>query len=122
MPNFQVKGCTSCGSLKEIYNEVECTLIDLIRKKWTNAQYNTSLSFNQRLYKDLVRYKRVVYNRMFNPSYPASCIDVQDVITQARLRAYKGGGCSQCSSCFPPDESSTSSTSSSTSTSSTTNA
>lgn len=120
MPHFQIVSCTNCNSLKELYNEIECTLVDLIKRKWTNAQYNTSLSFNQSLYDDLVRYKRVVYKRLFNPAYPAVGVDVQDIITQVKLRVYKSGDCSQCTSCFPPEEGSTSSTTSTTSSSTTT--
>jgi hypothetical protein len=114
-----IVGCSNCGSLKSLYNEIECTLIDLINRKWVNLQYNTSLSFNQSLYNDLVRYKRVVYNRLYNPKYPSISIDVQDIITQVKLRVYKSGDCDVCTSCFPPIPNS-SSTSSSTTSSSTT--
>ena len=114
MQSAQVVGCTNCGSLTEVYNEIECTLLDLIKMKWTNAQYNTSLSFNQSLYDDLVRYKRVVYKRKFNPSYPSECIDVQDIISQSKLRTYKRGDCSICVECFPGEDVTTTTTSSTT--------
>lgn len=116
MQNPQISQCSNCGSLREIYKEIECTLIDLIKRKWANAQYNTALSFNQSLYDDLVRYKRVVYKRMFNPAYPCVSVDVQDIITQVRLRVYKPGTCSMCADCFPPGTEDTTTSTSSTST------
>ena len=116
MQHFTTQGCSNCGSLREVYDSIECTIVDLIKRKFTNLHYNTSLSFNQGLYNDLVRYKRVVGNRLYNPSYPCSSIDYQDIITQVKLRAYKNGECSQCTTCFPASDNTSSSTTSSSTT------
>lgn len=112
----QIAKCSNCGSLKHLYDEVECSLLDMMNRKWINTQFNTSLKFDQSLYNDLVRYKRLLYKRMFNPTYPSPSIDVQDIITQATLRVYKKGDCSQCVDCFPPIPISPTTTSTSTST------
>lgn len=94
--------CTNCDALKEAYERVECTILDLMRNKYANISYNTNLFFSQSLLNRLIRYRRVMYSRLYNPKYPCGNIDAQDIIKLALTHAYKQSNCSMCPECFPP--------------------
>jgi hypothetical protein len=121
----QIVQCDNCDALKKAYDKVECTILELMRNKLSNISYNVSLYYDQALVNKLVRYKRVITNRLYNPKYPCSQISTQDLVTLAVTTAYMGPDCSSCPKCFPPiptttTTTSTTSTSTTTSTTSTT--
>lgn len=117
-PMYKLTECTNCNELSTLYNKLECTILYLAQNKWQTLAYNTSAYFDQKLFNKLVRYKRIVGERMHNCTYPAPDIKTADIINQAALIAFRDGNCSQCESCFPELEtnSSSSTTSSTTST------
>jgi hypothetical protein len=102
--------CNNCDALKKAYNKVECTILDLIRNRFSNISYNTTLYYNRALMSRLVRYRRVIYNRLYNPHYPCKAIETQDIIKLAITHAYMGPDCSFCPQCFPAMEPTTTTT------------
>ena len=107
----QITKCNNCDALKTAYNRVECTILDLMRNKFTNITYNTTQFFCQELLNRLIRYKRVINSRLFNPKYPCSLIETQDIITLVVTHAYADPECSLCPPCFPGGTTTTTSTS-----------
>ena len=97
----QIVQCTNCDALKEAYDKVVCTILELTRNNYNNISYNTSLYFDQELLNKLIRYERVISNRIYNPKYPCSGIDTQDIVKLAITTAYKSSECSFCEKCFP---------------------
>lgn len=79
-----LKCCNNCNNLKQLLGEIDTKLYKNINSKYYNDIYNTDNVFNAYQYKKLLRYKRVILNRVYNPSY-AYPIDTQDIITQITL-------------------------------------
>lgn len=83
-----MKCCNNCNNLKQLITEIDTKLYKSINDKFYNDIYNTENKFNAYQYKKLLRYKRVILNRIYNPTYPES-VDVQDIITQITLTLNK---------------------------------
>lgn len=113
----KLKKCTTCATLLSIYNQVDCSIYQLIKNKWTNHAYAVDLYFDSVQYHILLRLKRIVGKRLYNQDYPAGCFDSQDIIALATKLTYNPNKCLPCPcldwSTFIPS-SSTSSTSTST--------
>lgn len=95
------KDCTNCGSLYDILSDIDCTIYDLTRNIWNSLIYNIRTFQDEQLMKDLIRYKRVVRNRLTNPSYPSTEFTAQQIIGKVKLLAYYSD-CSKCVDCFSP--------------------
>jgi len=92
----QFKECTSCGTLQELYNKINCSIYQLIRNKWVGHTYNVDEFFDAGMYKALLRLKRIVYKRLYNPDYPNECFDTQDIISKLTKIMYKSSSCPDC--------------------------
>lgn len=101
--NPQIVQCNNCDALKAAYKRIECTILDLMRNKYYNISYNSGLYFSQELVNKLIRWRRVINSRLFNPKYPCSEIDTQDIIKLAVTHAYYKDNCSLCLECFPSE-------------------
>ena len=44
--------------------------------------YNADIYFNESVYKDLLRWKRIIERRVINGTYPCEGIDSQDIISR----------------------------------------
>src|SRR4051812_31680608 len=71
MNNPQILTCTNCQSLQQLLCQIDESLYQRIRNKWYSVIYNADTYFNSSVYKDLLRYKRIVQGRIYNPSYPS---------------------------------------------------
>lgn len=112
--------CTTCGSLEEVQSAIDCTLVYHINKKYNALVYNLDCCFDDRLYRDLLRYKRILQNRLYDAVYPCSDIAVDKIVTQAALLALPDD-CNRCTDCdIDILSSTTTTTSTSTTTTSTT--
>lgn len=92
----QLKKCTTCATLANAYSQVDCSIYQLIKNKWTNQSYNVDLYFDSAQYKMLLRLKRILWSRMYNQSYPANCFDSQDIISLATKNTYNPSRCLPC--------------------------
>jgi len=113
--NIITKECEDCSNLQEVLSYIECTLLDLAKKKYSSLAYGVKTCFSQELFNDLSYWKRIVEARIYNCSYPCSEFSSNDILAKARILAYNID-CSRCPECeevivptttttFPPDES-----------------
>ncbi len=85
MQTPQTTSCESCRTLKCLLPLIDAKLEKLIRNKWYTDSYAASLYFDDDLYSILLRYKRIVSKRIFNPKYPDVHFDSQDIISKVKL-------------------------------------
>lgn len=90
--------CTNCGSLEKLLSSIECTLVQLMREKLNSLKYNIDYCFDTYRYKALLRYKRIIKMRLRNPSYPASDIKLNQILTIVTLLV-DDKECSKCVEC-----------------------
>lgn len=86
---------------KDLLDRIECSVLFMIKKKQAILVYNLEDSFDEDRYKDLLRYKRVINNRIYDCNYPCSSIDSPTLIEKVNQLAFREGNCSQCITCFP---------------------
>lgn len=94
MHTSQLSICTQCASLSTLYDQVGCSIFQLIRNKWTNKSYGTALFFDESLLRDLSRYKKIIERKVINSNYlnfPAS-----KIASLLATRMYKPVGCPEC--------------------------
>lgn len=120
---MKLTNCTTCGTLEELLSDIDCTIIYNATKKYNSIVYNLEACLNSRLLRDLLRYKRILNNRLYDATYPCSSIAVDKIITQASL-IVREEDCSRCKECdievLPSTTSTTTTTTTSTTTSTTT--
>lgn len=112
----KLEKCTTCTTLERICNQVECSIYQLIKNRWTNQSFNVDLYFEPTQYHILIRLKRIIKKRLYNKDYPAGCFETQDIISLATKNTYNPNKCLPCP-CSNWDEFIPSSSTSSTSTS-----
>lgn len=96
MHTSQFKKCDNCCTLEELYKKVDCSIYQLMKNKWTGATYNVDAYFCADLYKTLLRYKRILYKRLYNATYPASCYTNEDLIAAVTKLLYRASDCPEC--------------------------
>lgn len=96
MQTSQLEQCTDCGSLKNLYDQVQCSIYQLIKSKWIGVTYNTDAYFDDIQYSTLLRLKRILFNRLYDQKYPEDCITNQQIITIASKLLYKYNECPIC--------------------------
>ena len=96
MQTAQFRKCLDCDTLETIYNQINCSVYQLIKSKWIGHTYNTDSFFDEIQYKTLLRLKKIIFNRMYNPSYPVSSVVNQDLITISTRALYKYNECQDC--------------------------
>ncbi len=109
-----LKECNGCDDLQAVYDKIECTLLYLANNKNNSLKYNVSVFFDEELFKDLARYKKIIYKRIRNCNYPCSTIKTSELIARASFLAFRDGNCSRCENCFPEIPIETTSTTSTT--------
>lgn len=114
--------CTSCGSLKDVLSAIDCTIYHYINKRYNSLVYNVECCNDDRLYRDLLRYRRILANRLYDDTYPCLDISLSHIITQASLLALPDdcGRCSDCDAEILPSTTSTSTTTTTTTSTTTT--
>lgn len=106
--------CEDCADLKEVLSFLECTILDQSKEFYHGHIYGTKNCYSSSLYNLLLRWKRIISSRLYNPSYPCSEFCSNDLLAKARLLSYIID-CSRCPECeevitttttttFPPDE------------------
>jgi len=116
---MKLTNCTTCGSLEELLSDIDCTIIYNASKKYNSIAYNLGICLNSRLLRDLLRYKRILNNRLYDATYPCSSIPVNKIINQASF-IVREEDCSRCKECDIEVLESTTTTSTTTSTTTTT--
>lgn len=91
--------CESCNDLSILYKKIECSILYMIQRKHAIQKYNLEDNLNQEKWDDLVRYKRIIGNRIYDCSYPSDCIKTSSIIEKASQLAFKEDNCSQCELC-----------------------
>lgn len=88
--------CQDCGGLEELQRRLNCSILQLVRNKWTNQSYNTNLFFDRTRYKTLLRYNRILQYRLMNTNYLQACIS-NDVLNNLISKLlYKSDHCPKC--------------------------
>lgn len=82
MLQTSLNSCSTCVTLKDLIPQIDRKLYHWIRSKYQNDIYATENKFNSDVYNRLLHYKRIATARIFNPTYPCSSIDAQDIISQ----------------------------------------
>lgn len=85
MQTPQTKDCSTCSTLKCLLPLIDKKLEKLIKNKWNTDSYAASLYFDDNVYSILLRYKRIISKRIFNPKYPSGEFDSQDLISKVKL-------------------------------------
>ena len=96
MQTSQIEQCTDCGSLINLYNQVQCSIYQLIKSKWIGVTYNTDAYFDDVQYSTLLRLKRILFKRLYNQKYPEDCITNQQIIAIGTRLLYKYNDCPKC--------------------------
>lgn len=92
--------CQSCSSFDSLLKSIDCTILDMSKNKYYSLIYNSELYFDESLFKQLLRYKRILNNRIVKPKYGNPKVDAQDLIGYVKRLIYKEN-CSLCQDCFP---------------------
>lgn len=92
------KECEDCADLKEVLSFLECTILDQSKEFYHGTIYGTKNCYSSSLYNLLLRWKRIISSRLYNPSYPCSEFCSNDLLTKARLISYITD-CSRCPEC-----------------------
>lgn len=92
----QFKTCNNCQSLNSTYELINCSIYQLIRNKWLNQTFNTTLYFDKSRYKTLLRLKRLIKKKLLDETYPCSGYEIQDVIGIANSYLYNQNNCPVC--------------------------
>lgn len=92
-----LKQCNNCQSLKDLLEDIDCSLYNLIRNKYNNEKFNVEEYFSLEHFKDLSRYKRILTYRIYNPNYTR--VNSQDLIAQVQKLIYGDTNCSRCFDC-----------------------
>jgi hypothetical protein len=79
-----------------MYNKVNCSIYQLIKNKWVGHTYNSDTYFDESQYHSLLRLKRIIYKRLYNPKYPIKLFSNDDIITIAIKLLYKSKSCPDC--------------------------
>lgn len=115
--------CTTCGSLEELQSAIDCAILYNVNKKYNALVYNLDCCVDDSTLRDVIRYKRILRNRLYDAAYPCATISVDNIVTQAALIALPDD-CSRCKDCeaeiLPSTTSTTTTTTTSTTTTSTT--
>ena len=90
--------CTNCESLEELTAFLECTLVHLAKGKYNSEIYNLNYCPDMHRFKSLMRYKRILKRRLYDPTYPCSSVKISDIITQVSLLVDQEN-CSRCFEC-----------------------
>jgi len=89
MQTAQINQCDTCKTLKCLLGRIDEKLYKMIKNKHQQDAFAATLPFNDDLYSILLRYKRIVEKRIYNPSYPSKKWDNQDLISKISLYLYK---------------------------------
>lgn len=85
MPTALLQGCSNCSSLKSLLEQIDSSLCKRITNKWYQEIYAADTYFNKDVYRDLMRYKRILERRVVEGTYPCKDIDSQDIISKITL-------------------------------------
>lgn len=96
--NIRTKECEDCNDLQKVLSYIDCTILDIVLKRYNKLIYGTKDCCNDELYNSLVKYKEVITNRLYNCSYPCVPFSSNEILSKARLLAYKTD-CSRCPEC-----------------------
>lgn len=90
--------CQDCPDLQELLADIECTILDLVNNKYNSVIYGVKGCCNTKLLKSLIHYKEIITARTYNPNYPCGVFSNNELLSKARLLAYKTN-CSKCPEC-----------------------
>lgn len=96
MQTAQMKFCENCDVLYDMYSQLECSILQFSKNKWTNQSYNTDLYFDLDHFRDLLRLKRIVQKRLQNQNYPCDRWTTQDLVGYIVKNLYKSHSCIPC--------------------------
>lgn len=116
MQTSQFHICKDCGSLEEMMKRIDCSLLGLVKNKWANQSYATTLYFDRERYDRLMRYKRIIQRRLMNSAYVRGCVSNGSLTSLITKLLYRSDSCRDCPCEDFTDFISTSSTSSTSST------
>jgi len=90
--------CQDCPNLQELLSDIDCTILNLSQSKYNSIVYGVAGCCNPTLLQTLLAYKRIITARTYNPHYPCSLYTSNELLSKARLLAYKTN-CSRCPEC-----------------------
>ncbi len=96
MHNPEFKMCSGCESLQDLYNQLECTIVQLMKNRWTNVSYASELYFNRDEYRSLLQAKKILEKKLANRKYATDCVS-EDVFVGWLVRhLYRTNNCLPC--------------------------
>jgi hypothetical protein len=118
MQTPQIKTCSDCQQLTDLLKKLDLKLWEIAKKDWDQKKYNLDKTPTPDV-QELLIYKRILQNRIYNADYPCSDFSSQDMFK--RLISKIASFSFKCL-CFrqPPAVSTTTTTSTTNTTSSTT--
>lgn len=96
MQTAQFGICTNCDVLQDMYAQLECSILQFSKNKWTNQSFNTDLYFDLDHFRDLLRLKRIIKKRIQNQSYPHNTWKNDDLVGYIVKNLYKSHSCIPC--------------------------
>lgn len=92
----QLKECKDCSTLEKLYDDIGCSIFQMMKNKWNGVAYGTDSFFSQSDFIVLLRLKRLIEKRLYNKSYPDSKYSNQDLISLGIKYLYKQDSCPDC--------------------------
>jgi hypothetical protein len=92
----QLKECTDCGSLEKLYDDIGCSILQLMKNKWAYASYGVDSFFSSDDLKVLLTLRRIIEKRLYNKKYPSETYSNQDLIGLGIKYLYRQNNCLDC--------------------------
>lgn len=101
-----IQQCKNCNSLIELQKKLKCTILFLVNRKLNGRRFNINAPIDQKQFRDLQVYDRIIKKKLINHTYPCAGIDNQDIVTKLSAIVQEDE-CSQCEDCFPEQSTTT---------------
>ena len=84
MLTVKLGGCTHCADLHELICQIDSKLVYYGTNHLNNTKLLTALEFNKEVVDSLITYKRILSNKIFNPSYCCS-VNLANIISRVKI-------------------------------------
>ena len=85
MLSVDIKGCTDCGSLSEVLQQIDTEIYYLSKLRDENVRFDLNMCVDEGTIEKLVLYKNILQRRLRNPEYIGCCnIPLGDIISKVK--------------------------------------
>jgi hypothetical protein len=84
MLTVKLSGCTDCADLHDLLCQIDSKLLYYGTNHLNNTKLLLDLEFNKDVVDCLINYKRILSNKIFNPSYCCS-VNLTNIISRVKI-------------------------------------